>query len=568
MQVFKEAIIKLLKKEVKEPIEIETPPDSKLGDYAFPCFGLAKQLKKSPMEIAKDLALKIKPNKYIKEIKSTGPYINFFVNETVLNEITLNEVLKQKENYGSWPKKNKRVVIEYPAPNTNKPLHLGHVRNMLIGESLSRILEFNGFKVFRVNMNNDRGIHICKSMLTYKKWGNKKTPESEKKKSDHFVGDYYVLFNKKLKEHPELEDEAQEMLRKWESGDKETINLWKKMNNWAFNGFNQTYEKFGIKHTKVYNESDYYKQGKKVVMDELKKGIFEKDAKGNILVNLEKYNLPNKVLLRADSTSVYMTQDLMLAKLKYADFKMDKSIFVVGSEQKLHFKQLFKILELTGFKNFDGCYHLAYGMIYLPEGKMKSREGTVVDADNLVEDMVTLAKKEISKRHELKKNEIEKRALQIGLGALNFFVLKYDALKDFVFNPKESISFEGETGPYIQYAHARICSILRKFEKKIDKNFINKTDLSLLKEKQETELIKLLGKFPDIVENAADSYKPSLIARYLLDLSQSFNEFYHIHQILKEKQELRNARILLIGSVRQVLKNGLNLLGIEAPERM
>ncbi len=358
------------------------------------------------------------------------------------------------------------------------------------------------------------------------------------------------------------------MLRKWEQGDPETIKLWKKMNNWAFNGFDQTYKRFGIKHVKVYNESDYYKQGKKLVMDELKKGIFEKDEKGNIFVNLEKYNLPNKILLRSDGTSVYMTQDLILAKLKYADFKMDKSIYVVGSEQKLHFKQLFKILELIGFKNYDGCYHLAYGMIALPEGKMKSREGTIVDADNIVEDMIALAKKEIQKRHELDKKEIDKRAEQIGLGALKFFILKYDALKDFVFNPRESISFEGETGPYIQYAHARICSILRKFGEKIDKSFVDKTDLSLLKEKEETELIKLLGKFPDVVENAADSYKPSLIARYLLDLSQSFNEFYHIHQILKEKQELRNARILLINSIRQVLKSGLNLLGIEAPERM
>jgi len=461
-----------------------------------------------------------------------------------------------------------KVVIEFPAPNTNKPLHLGHVRNMLIGESLSRILEFNGFKVFRVNMNNDRGIHICKSMLAYKKYGKNKTPESEKKKSDHFVGDYYVLFNKKLKEHPELEDETQDMLRKWEQGDSETVNLWKKMNNWAFNGFNQTYKKFGIKHVKVYNESDYYNQGKKVVMDELKKKVFEKDEKGNIFVNLEKYNLPNKILLRADGTSVYMTQDLMLAQLKYKDFKMDKSIFVVGSEQKLHFKQLFKILELIGFKNFDGCYHLAYGMIALPEGRMKSREGTIVDADNIVDDMIALAKKEIQKRHDLDKKEIDKRAEQIGMGALNFFILKYDALKDFVFNPKESISFEGETGPYIQYAHARICSILRKFGKSIDKGFIDKTDLSLLKEKEELELVKLLGKFPNVVENAASSYKPSLISRYLLDLSQAFNEFYHIHQILKEKEEMRNARILLIDSVRQVLRNGLNLLGIEAPEKM
>ena len=568
MQLFKEAIIKLLKKEIKGQIELETPPDSKLGDYAFPCFGLAKELRKSPMEIAKDLASKLKPNKYIKEIKSTGPYVNFFVSNEILNETILNEILKQKEKYGFSEKKNKKIVVEFPAPNTNKPLHLGHVRNMLIGESLSRILEFNGYKLFRVNLNNDRGIHICKSMLAYKKWGDTKTPKSENKKSDHFVGDFYVLYNKKLKENPDLDKEAQEMLRKWEAGDKEIVELWKKMNNWAINGFNETYKTFGIKHDKTYNESEHYDKAKDIVLDGLKKGIFKKDDDENVFVELEKYNIPNKILLRADGTSVYMTQDLMLAQLKYKDFKMDKSIFVVGSEQKLHFRQLFKILELIGFKNFDGCYHLAYGMIYLPEGKMKSREGTVIDADNLVGDMIALARKEIQKRHDLDKKEIDQRAEQIGMGALIFFILKYDALKDFVFNPKESISFEGETGPYIQYAHARICSILRKFGKRIDKSFLDKTDLSLLKEKQETELIKLLGKFPDVVEDAASSYKPSLIARYLIDLSQSFNEFYHIHQILKEKEELKNARILLIDSVRQVLKNGLNLLGIEAPEKM
>ncbi len=567
MQVFREAIIKLLKKELRGAIELETPPDSKLGDYAFPCFGLAKKLRKSPIEIAETLASKLKPNKYIRKIKNIGPYVNFFVNHEILNELILKKIISEKDKYGSSSDKQ-RVVIEFPAPNTNKPLHLGHVRNMLIGESLSRILEFNGSNVFRVNMNNNRGIHICKSMLAYKKYGKNKTPESEKIKPDHFVGNYYVLFNKKLKGHPEFEDEAQAMLRKWEQGDKDTVKLWKKMNNWALSGFNETYKTFGIKHVKVYNESDYYNQGKKVVMDEFKKGIFERDGKGNIIVNLEKYHLPNKILLRSDGTSVYMTQDLMLAQLKYKDFKMDKSIFVVGSEQKLHFRQLFRILELIGFKNIGGCYHLAYGMIYLPRGKMKSREGTVVDADTIVEDMISLARREIQKRHDLDKKEIDKRAEQIGMGALKFFILKYDALKDFVFNPKESISFEGETGPYVQYAHARICSILRKFGKRTDKDFIDKTDLSLLKEKEEAELIKLLEQFPELVENAAFSYKPSLISRYLLDLSQGFNEFYHIHQILKEREELRNARILLIHCIRQVLRNGLNLLGIEAPEKM
>ncbi|MDD5086430.1 MAG: arginine--tRNA ligase [Candidatus Nanoarchaeia archaeon] len=563
MEIFKKEIEKALKPYAKGEMTVEIPPDSKLGDYAFPCFNLAKQLRKSPADIAKDLSLKIKPNKYIREIRNVGPYVNFFINNDILNETILNEILKNKEKYGLWPTKHKKVVIEFPSPNTNKPLHLGHARNMLIGESLSRILEFDGYKVFRVNLNNDRGVHICKSMLAYKKWGDSKTPESENKKSDHFVGDFYVLYSKKAKENPGLDNEAQEMLKKWENNDKETVELWKKMNNWAIKGFNETYNMFGIKHDKTYNESEHYDDAKKIVLDNFKKGIFKKDEEGNIYVELEKYSLPNKILLRADGTSVYMTQDIMLAKIKYNDFKMDKSIFVVGSEQKLHFNQLFKILELIGFKNFDGCYHLAYGMISLPEGKMKSREGTVVDADDIVEDMISLAKQEIEKRHDINKKEIEERAKTIGLGALNFFVLKYDALKDFVFNPKESISFEGETGPYIQYAHARICSILRKAGKQA-----KDIDLSLLNKKEEKDIIKLLGSFPEVIDSAASGYKPSLIARYLLDLSQLFNEFYHKHQIIKADEKTRDARLALIKSIKYVVENGLNLLGIDAPEKM
>jgi arginyl-tRNA synthetase len=563
MEIFKKEIEKALKPHVKGQITLETPPDSKLGDYAFPCFGLAKKLKKNPANIAKELALKIKPNKYISEVRNIGPYVNFFINNEILNETILNEILNKKESYGSWPNKNKKVVIEFPSPNTNKPLHLGHARNMLIGESLSRILEFDGYKVLRVNLNNDRGVHICKSMLAYKKWGDSKNPESENKKPDHFVGDFYVLYSKKAKENPDLDKEAQEMLKKWENNDKETVELWKKMNNWAVNGFNETYKIFGIKHDKTYNESEHYDKAKRIVIENLKKGIFKKDEEGNIYADLEKYNLPNKILLRADGTSVYITQDLMLAQIKYNDFRMDKSIFIVGSEQKLHFNQLFKILELIGFKNYDGCYHLAYGMIALPEGKMKSREGTVVDADDIINDMISLAKKEVEKRHNINKKEIEKRSKQIGLGALNFFVLKYDALKDFIFNPKESISFEGETGPYIQYAYARICSILRKAGKNNPK-----PDLSLLKEKEEKEIIKLLGSFPEAIDNAASGYRPSLIARYLLDMAQLFNEFYHKHQILKADEETKDARIILIKSIKQVIGNGLNLLGIEAPEKM
>ncbi len=432
---------------------------------------------------------------------------------------------------------------------------------MLLGQSLSRILSFAGFKVFHVNLNNDRGVHICKAMLAYKLFGKGKEPD---KKPDHFVGGFYVLYAKKAAENPEMETQIQEMLRKWELGDNETLQLWKKINSWALKGFEETYRAFGIKFDKVYNESEHYVEGKNIVIDACKKGLLKKDEKGNILIELKEYGMPDKILLRADGTSIYVTQDINLARLKYNDFKMDKSVYVVGSEQILHFKQLFKILQLL--KIYSGeTYHLAHGMVYLPEGKMKSREGRVVDADNLVEEMNAVAEQEIRKRYgKISGEEIKKRSMQIGMGSIRFFILKYDPLKDFVFNPEESISFDGETGPYVQYAHARICSIIEKYGKKLPES----ADFSLLNEKEEQLLIRLLFRFPAIVEAAANSYKPMLIARYLLDISQTFNNFYHQRQIIKADGKTRNARLLLISAVRQVLRNGLELLAIEAPERM
>jgi len=539
---------------------IETP-QQEFGDYAFPCFALAKAFKKSPYQIASELADKIKPTESITKVEAKGPYVNFFADTGKIAAATIARIMDEKNNYGSGKNKNKKVVIEYPSPNTNKPLHLGHVRNMLLGQSLSRILSFSGCNVFQVNLNNDRGIHICKAMLAYKLFGRNKNPE---KKPDHFVGDFYVLYGKKAAENPELEIRVQEMLQGWEKGDKETIRLWKKINSWALEGFKETYKTFGIEFDRVYNESGHYLEGKKIVLEAYKKGLLKKDDKGNILAELKKYGMPDKVLLRADGTSIYITQDINLAKLKYNDFRMDKSIYVVGSEQVLHFRQLFKILQLL--KIYGGeLYHLAHGMVYLPEGKMKSREGKVVDADNLVEEMISIADKEIKKRYKnLSRAEIKKRSMQIGIGSIRFFVLKYDPLKDFVFNPEESISFEGETGPYVQYAHARICSVLEKHGGKVSGN----ADFNLLKEKEERFLIRLLSQFPATAEAAANNYKPLLIARYLLDLSQAFNNFYHQYPILKADEETKKARLLLIAAVKQVLKNGLNLLAIEAPERM
>jgi arginyl-tRNA synthetase len=395
-------------------------------------------------------------------------------------------------------------------------------------------------------------------MLAYKLWGNDKTPKSENKKPDHFVGDFYVLYSKKVKDNPELEKEIKVMLKKWEDGDKKTIKLWKRMNGWALQGFNETYKKFGIKFDKTYNESEHYKNAKNIVINSLKKGVFEKDAQGNVVAKLKQFDLPNKVLLRADGTSVYITQDIYLAKLKYDDYKTDRSVYVVGSEQILYFKQLFKILELLKFKNIDGLYHLPYGMVYLPEGRMKSREGTVVNADDLVEEVVKLARKEIEKRHKLSKKEIETRANTIGLGALIYFILKYDPLKDFTYYPEESLSFEGDTGPYLQYTYARANSILRKGKKK--------PKIEKLTEEKEFEIIKKLSKFSDIIKKSVQDYKPNYIATYLFDLATLFNEYYHETRVIGSKNE--EARLALVKSVIIVLENGLKLLGIEAPKEM
>src|SRR3989344_7553496 len=564
MDLFKQHIIKLLEKSTtlkEKDIEIilETPPNPNFGDYSFPCFLLAQELKKSPNEVASNLEKYFAKNDYVEKVECKGGYLNFFINQAKFNEIILKEILKLKENYGKMINKKEKIVIEYPSPNTNKPLHLGHVRNMLIGQAISNILMFNHNKVIQVNLNNDRGVHICKSMLAYKKYGNN---SKLNKKSDHFVGDFYVLYNKKAKENPGLENEIQEMLVKWEKNDKEILKLWKLLNSWALKGFDETYRLFNVKFDKIYNESEHYKKGKLIVFNSYKKGLFEKDSEGNILVNLERYNLPNKILLRKDGTSIYITQDIGLAYEKYKNVKMDKSIYVVGSEQNLHFKQLFKILEILNFPHYKGLIHLSYGMIYLPEGKMKSREGIVVDADKIVEDIKNLALKEIKKRYKLGKKEIEKRAFEIGMAGLRYFILKYDAAKDFIFDPNETISFEGDTGPYIQYAYARAKSILKKTK------FDKEADFNLLKNDKENELIKLLSNFPNVANKAGKDLKPNYIANYSYELAQKFNEFYHSCPVIHEDEKLKNARCLLVLAFAYVIKRCLNLLGINVLEEM
>ena len=432
---------------------------------------------------------------------------------------------------------------------------------MVLGKSLSNLLEYKKHDVFQVNLNNDRGIHICKSMLAYKKWGHKKKPD---KKSDHFVGDYYVLYGEKAKDNDDLDKEVQDLLRSWEAGDQKTIDLWNKMNKWAIEGLKITYDKFGIKFDIEYFESELYLIGKKKILEGLKKGLFEKTEDGAVIARLkEKYNLEDKIMIRSDGTSIYITQDIYLAYKKKEDFNYDRSIYVVANEQIQHFKWLFALLDMLGFK--EDNFHLSYGMIDLPSGKMKSREGTVVDADDVIEEVENLAFEEVNKRYStLTNNEKKKRAKTISLAAIIFYILKYSYVKGFIFKPDESISFEGETGPYIQYCYARIASIISKTKQEIDLNI----KWQLLTHEKEQFLMKQLAYFPEIIDTAEKTYNIHLIPQYLLSLCQGFNSFYSVCQVLSDDKELEKARLLLIRCVQIVIKIGLDILGIDTLNQM
>lgn len=566
MKVKKE-ILKILKSiDVDVSIDsLEEPPDPSLGDLAFPCFSLAKKMKKNPNEVANEIVEKIKipKNSLIKKVEATGPYLNFFFNKQKLAEYVVGRVKEMREDFGfSKIGKGKKVMVEYPAPNTNKPLHLGHLRNMAIGESLSRILESLGFKVFRVNLHNDRGIHICKSMLAYKKWGNNKEPD---KKTDHFVGDFYVMFSQRVKENPELEEEAKDMLRKWEEGDKDVIALWKKLTKWVEEGFKETYKRFDVRFDKIYRESETYKKGKEMVLDGLKKGIFKKDETGAIYFDMKKYGLDKKILIRSDGTTLYMTQDIYLAKLKYDDFKIDKSVYVVANEQNYHFNVLFKILnelKKLGYKFAPENYHLNYGMVFLPSGKMKSREGTVVDADDLMDRMEELAEKEILKRQKINNKELKNLSRKISLSAIKYFLLKYDEYKDFTFYPEKSLSFEGDTGPYLQYSLVRAKKILKKSKEKPS------LDEYKFEKHEEFELAKKISKLPEVIEKAGLKYKPHLLANYAFELASIFSKFYENCPVIQSEEKTRKARLALVEAFVQAMKNCLELLGIEEVDLM
>jgi arginyl-tRNA synthetase len=567
MEDLKSKIIEILKKETGlAEVQLEIPPDKTYGDFAFPCFTLAKTMKKNPAVIATELAEKFRGKDYLERIEVKGAYINFFVNKASYIGQTLQTIFAQKTKFGTPDLPHEKILIEYSAPNTNKPMHLGHVRNNVLGDSLSRILSFAGHKVIRVNLINDRGVHICKAMVSYQKWGAEKTPSSEKKKGDHFIGDYYVLFAQHAKEHPELEQEAQHMLQLWEKKDKNVYSLWKKTREWVLSGFEKTYKRMNITFDQVYYESEIYEGGRDMILSALKSGKAEHDAENNIIINLDDLGYGRKVLLRADGTSIYITQDLYLAKKKFTDYTLDRSIYVVGSEQEYHFKVLFATLDRLGYDYGKKSFHFSYGMVLLPEGKMKSREGTVVDADDIMDEVVRMARDEIKKRNpDIKEKELQKRSESIGQGALRFFILKNDPVKSIMYNPAEAISFEGETGPYVQYACARISSILEKAgQKAVPRN----PQIDLLTAEEEKAIITILTQYPTAVAQAVQHYRPSAIAHYLLNLSQAFNNYYHIHTVISDDKDLMNARLALIIAVRQVLENGLELLGIDSLDKM
>ena len=477
------------------------------------------------------------------------------------------------------------VMIEYSSPNTNKPLHLGHVRNNLLGWSLAQIMQANGNKVVKTNIVNDRGIHICKSMLAWLKWGNGETPASSGKKGDHLIGDYYVAFDKhyreeikelvaqgmdeeKAKQEAPLIKEAHEMLVKWEQNDPEVRALWEKMNNWVYAGFDETYQKMGVSFDKIYYESQTYLKGKAKVEEGLAKGLFERHEDNSVWADLTNEGLDKKLLLRSDGTSVYMTQDIGTAEMRFQDYPIDKMIYVVGNEQNYHFQVLSILLDRLGFKWGKELVHFSYGMVELPNGKMKSREGTVVDADDLMQLMVDDARRvadEAGKNADMSEEERSEIARIVGMGALKYFILKVDARKNMLFNPEESIDFNGNTGPFIQYTHARIRSILRKAS--IDT--IAPTDMRAPMNPKEIELIQKMSEYPAAVEQAGKDYSPSGIANYCYELTKVFNQFYHDYSILNEEDEQkRQVRLVIARNVAKIIKNGMALLGIEVPERM
>lgn len=553
-----------------EPSALQIQPTRKEfeGDYTLVVFPLLRVTHQSPDASGNAIGEWLVSNcSEIRAFNSVKGFLNLSLSQVYWKE-SLDGVVSD-ENFGKLPSTGRRIMVEFSSPNTNKPLHLGHVRNNLLGSSVSNLLAAAGNDVIKTTLVNDRGVHICKSMYAWEKRFNGATPESTGKKGDHLVGDCYVEFAKMEKENPAVMDDVHEMLVKWEEGDPQVRRLWEMMNEWVFAGFEQTYKALGITFDKTYYEHDTYLLGKELVQRGLDMGVFVKDPDGSVWCDLTADGLDRKLLLRSDGTSVYITQDLGTAERRFSEYKLDSHIYVVGDEQNYHFQVLKLILKKLGFDWADQIFHLSYGMVELPEGKMKSREGTVVDADDLIAKMYDEAKatsEESGKLAELSEEEKDRLYSMIGLGALKYFILKVDPKKKMLFNPKESIDFNGNTGPFIQYTHARICSILRKAQ---EQGFSTSMPDSAELSAKEIRLVKILSSYPQKVSEAASALSPALIANYCYDLAKEFNQYYHDTGILKEPDaNLRSMRLALISALASVLRRGMNILGIELPERM
>jgi len=582
-------IKKIIKKALKNlkvgeeiDIELSTPPKPEMGDFAFGCFPLAKVLGKSPVEIAEELAETIKntdENGLIEDVQTAGPYVNFKIDKQYLFGEVYKQTVVNKTGLGGLrisTESGKRVMIEYLSPNTNKPLHLGHLRNGALGMAVSNILEVTGNKVIKANLINDRGIHICKSMLAWKLFAKGETPESTGIKSDHFVGKYYVKFSQEVEKNPKLDEQAQEMLQKWEEGDKEVLELWNMMNKWVLDGFEKSFKTLGFNFDVIYKESETYKLGKDIIENGLEKGVFQTEENKSITFTLpdsfgfdEDDNNKKITVLRADGTSVYATQDLGTSVLKAEEYNLDQSVYVVGSEQEYYFKSLFEILNALEYSWAKNSFHLSYGMVYLPDGKMKSREGKVVDADDLVEKIKELAKNSIKERrgdNALDEQELEKRAMKISLGAIKFYLLKVNPTQIIHFDLEESLSFEGFTGPYCQYAYARASKLLRDAEIKKDEKI--EADFSVLGSVEELQLIHKVLESREKITSAAEKFNPSSVAVHIFELAKSFNQFYHSETILKAEQKTKLAKLALIQIFLQTIQAELNLLGIETLDEM
>lgn len=564
-------------------INLEQTKKEFAGHVTFVVFPFIRFTKKSPEETANLIGEFLKANcNEVADFNVIKGFLNIVLSDDYWLKVFSEEITNS--SFGQLPANQEIVMVEYSSPNTNKPLHLGHVRNNLLGFSVAEILKAAGYEVIKANLVNDRGIHICKSMLAWQKYGNGETPTSSGLKGDKLVGKYYVIFDQEYKKEIETlkvegktEEEAkkqaplilsaQAMLQKWEAGDEEVISLWKMMNSWVYAGFANTYKSLGVDFDKYYYESDTYLLGKDIVEEGLEKGVFFKKDDGSVWIDLTADGLDEKLVRRADGTSVYMTQDLGTAQLKYDDFKMQQSIYVVGNEQDYHFKVLFLILDKLGKTWAKGLFHLSYGMVDLPSGKMKSREGTVVDADDLIDEMKVTAKEKteaLGKVDHFEESEKESLYNMIGLGALKYFLLKVEPKKRLLFDPNESIDFQGNTGPFIQYTHARIKSILSKADD--GKASFNKPEI--LKE-TELELIQILSKYPETLKSAASDHNPAAIANYAYDLAKAYNKFYQTESILKtEDENLKLFRLQLSHHTALTLKKAMNLLGIEMPERM